>query len=99
MAPLRFGLVAREGGGVSFGVAGSGDFGADRSDEPTMRAHVAFDAEDPAAVDAFHTAALAAGGGDRSAPAVKPEYHPGYYAAFVWDPNGNNIETVYHDRP
>ncbi|NHF74646.1 VOC family protein [Paracoccus xiamenensis] len=60
-------------------------------------AHVAFVAVDRAAVDAFHAAALAAGGGDNGAPGLRPEYHPGYYAAFVLDPDGNNIEAVFHD--
>jgi hypothetical protein len=46
-------------------------------------------------VDAFHRAALAAGGQDNGGPAERP-YHPGYYAAFVLDPDGNNIEAVYH---
>ena len=61
----------------------------------TGRHHFAFQAADPAAVDAFHAAALANGGTDNGAPGERP-YHPGYYAAFVLDPDGNNIEAVYH---
>ena len=61
----------------------------------TGRCHVAFQAKDPAMVDAFHKAALAHGGTDNGAPGERP-YHPGYYAAFVLDPDGNNIEAVYH---
>ncbi len=61
--------------------------------------HVAFAAPDPAAVDAFYRAALAAGGRDNGAPGLRPEYHPGYYAAFVLDPDGNNIEAVHHGAP
>jgi catechol 2,3-dioxygenase-like lactoylglutathione lyase family enzyme len=57
--------------------------------------HVAFQASDRATVDAFHKAALAHGGKDNGAPGERP-YHPGYYAAFVLDPDGNNIEAVYH---
>ena len=57
--------------------------------------HVAFQAADRAMVDAFHRAALAHGGKDNGAPGERP-YHPGYYAAFVLDPDGNNIEAVYH---
>jgi catechol 2,3-dioxygenase-like lactoylglutathione lyase family enzyme len=57
--------------------------------------HLAFQAEDRAMVDAFHKAALAAGGRDNGAPGERP-YHPGYYAAFVLDPDGNNIEAVFH---
>ena len=58
--------------------------------------HVALRAADPAAVDAFYEAALAAGGTDNGAPGPR-DYHPGYYAAFVYDPEGNNIEAVIHD--
>ena len=58
--------------------------------------HVALRAADAAAVDAFYEAALAAGGTDNGAPGPR-DYHPGYYAAFVLDPEGNNIEAVIHD--
>ena len=61
----------------------------------TGRHHLAFQARDRATVDAFHAAALAHGGRDNGAPGERP-YHPGYYAAFVLDPDGNNIEAVYH---
>lgn len=63
--------------------------------ELTGRHHLAFQAHDRAMVDAFHRAALAAGGKDNGAPGER-SYHPGYYAAFVLDPDGNNIEAVYH---
>ena len=58
--------------------------------------HGALRAADAAAVDAFYEAALAAGGTDNGAPGPR-DYHPGYYAAFVYDPEGNNIEAVIHD--
>lgn len=61
----------------------------------TGRHHLAFQARDSATVDAFHSAAIAAGGTDNGAPGERP-YHPGYYGAFVLDPDGNNIEVVYH---
>jgi catechol 2,3-dioxygenase-like lactoylglutathione lyase family enzyme len=61
----------------------------------TGRHHLAFQAHDRAMVDAFHKAALAHGGQDNGAPG-KRNYHPDYYAAFVLDPDGNNIEAVYH---
>jgi catechol 2,3-dioxygenase-like lactoylglutathione lyase family enzyme len=61
----------------------------------TGRHHLAFQARDRAMVDAFHKAALGHGGRDNGAPGERP-YHPGYYAAFVLDPDGNNIEAVYH---
>lgn len=63
--------------------------------ELTGRHHLAFQAADHAAVDAFHKAGLAAGGRDNGAPGERP-YHPGYYAAFLLDPDGNNIEAVHH---
>jgi len=56
--------------------------------------HVAFVAADRGAVDAFHAAALAAGGTDNGGPGVRENYHPNYYAAFVLDPDGNNVEAV-----
>lgn len=58
--------------------------------------HVALSAETPRLVDAFHKAALEAGGTDNGAPGLRPHYHPGYYAAFVLDPDGHNIEAVCH---
>lgn len=61
----------------------------------TGRHHLAFQARDRAAVDAFHTAGLAAGGTDNGPPGER-SYHPGYYAAFLLDPDGNNIEAVFH---
>ncbi len=63
--------------------------------ELTGRHHLAFQARDRAMVDAFHRAALANGGRDNGAPGERA-YHPGYYGAFALDPDGNNIEAVYH---
>ena len=62
----------------------------------TGRHHLAFQAKDQTTVDAFHKAGLAAGGRDNGAPGLRTKYHPGYYAAFLLDPDGNNIEAVYH---
>lgn len=61
----------------------------------TGRHHLAFQAQDEAMVKAFHAAAIANGGKDNGAPGPR-DYHPGYYAAFALDPDGNNIEAVYH---
>ncbi|AKC87919.1 VOC family protein [Pseudoxanthomonas suwonensis] len=58
--------------------------------------HVAFLAGSRATVDAFHHAALAAGGRDNGAPGLRPHYHPNYYGAFILDPDGNNVEAVCH---
>jgi catechol 2,3-dioxygenase-like lactoylglutathione lyase family enzyme len=63
--------------------------------ELTGRHHLAFQAGSRAVVDAFHKAALAHGGKDNGAPGLR-DYHPGYYGAFVLDPDGNNIEAVHH---
>ncbi len=59
--------------------------------------HVAFTAKNRAEVDAFHRAAMAAGGKDFGAPGLRPEYHANYYGAFVLDPDGHDIEAVFHD--
>jgi len=63
--------------------------------ELTGRVHLAFQGKSREAVERFHKAAVAAGGRDNGAPGERP-YHPGYYAAFVTDPDGNNIEVVFH---
>ncbi|HZF45900.1 MAG TPA: VOC family protein [Sphingomonadaceae bacterium] len=62
----------------------------------TGRHHLAFQAADRQMVEDFYTAGLAAGGKDNGAPGERAKYHPGYYAAFLLDPDGNNIEAVYH---
>ena len=67
------------------------------SEGPTgPKLHIAIVAADRAAVDAFHRAAIAAGGKDNGAPGLRPHYHAGYYGAFVLDPDGNNLEAVCH---
>ena len=58
--------------------------------------HIAFAAQDRETVDAFHAAAVEAGGVDNGRPGLRPHYHSGYYAAFVLDPDGNNVEAVFH---
>lgn len=71
------------------------DLYVDKADGPVSRVHLAFMAKDRDTVQAFHRAVLAAGGRDNGAPGERT-YHPGYYAAFAFDPDGNNIEAVYH---
>ena len=81
---------------AGFGAGGKPDFwigGEGRTEKPL---HVAIVAEDRAAVDAFYRAALAAGGRDNGVPGLRPHYHANYYAAFVLDPDGHNIEAVCH---
>ena len=93
---------------VPMGGSGEGYFWADelvvssaQSDaaqgELTGRQHLAFQARDRDMVEAFHRTAIAHGGKDNGAPGIR-EYHPDYYAAFVLDPDGNNIEAVYHGK-
>jgi catechol 2,3-dioxygenase-like lactoylglutathione lyase family enzyme len=67
----------------------------DKADDYVSRVHLAFQAKDREMVQAFHLAALAAGGRDNGAPGER-HYHPGYYGAFVFDPDGNNVEAVFH---
>jgi catechol 2,3-dioxygenase-like lactoylglutathione lyase family enzyme len=77
---------------------GVGSFSFVQGDEPTEYMHFAFGVRDPAAVDEFHRALTSAGYEDNGAPGERPVYHPGYYAAFVLDPAGHNVEAVFHDR-
>lgn len=67
----------------------------DAADDTTSRVHLTFQAADRAAVDRFHAAGLAAAGRDNGAPGER-DYHPGYYGAFLLDPDGSNIEAVFH---
>ena len=85
--------------GVAYG-ADAPRFWVARSEQPPSRQpgsglHICFDAPSRAAVDAFHAAALAAGGEDNGKPGLRPEYHATYYAAFAIDPDGWRVEA-YH---
>jgi catechol 2,3-dioxygenase-like lactoylglutathione lyase family enzyme len=104
LAPLGIELVMELGMNGGFGEGGQSFFwvGEDRADfwkeEHRVGAapvHVAFKAKDRAAVEAFHRAALEAGGIDNGPPGIRRRYHPNYYAAFVIDPDGNNIEALH----
>ena len=70
--------------------------GPEAAGQLTGRHHLAFQAKNRDTVDAFYKAGLAAGARDNGAPGERAEYHPGYYATFLLDPDGNNIEAVYH---
>lgn len=104
LAPLGYRIVKRLPVAVGFGVPGGegaskdpgGDFWVAQAQPYTPRSHIAFSAPDRAAVDAFHAAALAAGGTDNGGPGLRPHYHARYYAAFVLDPDGYNVEAVFH---
>lgn len=80
------------------GAGGKPDLWLRPADAAVVPTHIAIAAKDRAAVDAFHAAALAAGGRDHGAPGPRPHDHPGYYGAFVLDPDGNNVEAVIHDH-
>ena len=104
LAPLGYVLVmevpaAQNPSGhpaAGFGIGGKPDFWIGGEGKLEKPVHVAIVAKDRAAVDAFHRAALAAGGKDHGAPGLRPHYHPNYYAAFVLDLDGHNIEAVCH---
>jgi catechol 2,3-dioxygenase-like lactoylglutathione lyase family enzyme len=98
LAPLGFERVAfidADNRSAGFGVRGRDDFWIHEG-RPAGRMHVAFAGESREAVDAFHAAALEAGARDNGAPGIRSEYSDSYYAAYVLDPNGNNIEAVHH---
>jgi catechol 2,3-dioxygenase-like lactoylglutathione lyase family enzyme len=96
--PLGGGRVMEFGDVIAFGVAGQPTFwiGPLATGGPNREVHVAFRAPDRDAVRAFHDAAVAAGATVLHEPREWPEYHPGYYGAFVRDPDGNNVEAVCH---
>lgn len=81
---------------VAFGTDGADDFAISLSYRTGAPIHIAFAAERREQVDAFHAAALRAGGVDNGGPGLRPEYSDGYYGAFVLDPDGNNVEAVHH---
>jgi catechol 2,3-dioxygenase-like lactoylglutathione lyase family enzyme len=81
---------------VGFGSEFKPYFWVGRGDAVRGYVHLAFAAPDRAAVDAFYNVALEAGGRDNGAPGLRPHYHPGYYGAFVWAPDGCNVEAVHH---
>jgi catechol 2,3-dioxygenase-like lactoylglutathione lyase family enzyme len=90
LEPLALGITAEGDGWFAIDelfVSGDG--------QPTAGLHIAFQAKDREAVERFHYSALEAGGRDNGQPGER-DYHPGYYAAFVLDPDGTNVEAVYH---
>ena len=96
LAPLGVSLILEFPGAVGMGRDRKPEFWL-RPGGGAERVHIAFRSTDRATVDAFHAAALAAGGTDNGAPGPRPIYHPGYYGAFVLDPDGHNVEAVCHD--
>jgi catechol 2,3-dioxygenase-like lactoylglutathione lyase family enzyme len=104
LAPLGYTLVGEVGAeqtasrapAAGFGAGGKPDFWIGGEGGLQKPLHVAIMANDRDMVDAFHRAALAAGGKDNGLPGLRPQYHPNYYGAFVLDPDGHNIEAVCH---
>jgi catechol 2,3-dioxygenase-like lactoylglutathione lyase family enzyme len=108
LAPLGFGVVYESGAGdatgpgVAFGRPGADDFAilepiaSPGRDAVTRGVHIAFRAGDMDAVSAFHREAVAHGGTSIGEPGPRPEYSAGYHGAFVLDPDGNNVEAVWH---
>jgi catechol 2,3-dioxygenase-like lactoylglutathione lyase family enzyme len=97
LAPLGITLLMEwKGAAAGFGAAGKPFFFLETRGSAFTGLHVAFAAVDRATVDAFHVAALAAGGTDNGAPGVREIYHPDYYGGYVLDPDGNNVEAVCH---
>jgi catechol 2,3-dioxygenase-like lactoylglutathione lyase family enzyme len=97
LRPLGYEVVMEFEGVAGFGVKGKPDFWIAQG-EPRTPIHIAFASPDRPTVDAFHEAALAAGGNDNGEPGLRPHYHEHYYGAFAHDPDGNNVEAVCH-RP
>jgi|SRR5579862_303646 len=106
LAPLGYSMTMQIPAGgenrrdyAGFGSQGLAYFWIGDGDALKGQIHVAFMAKDRAGVDAFYRAALAAGATDNGAPRLRAHYHPNYYAAFVIDPDGHNIEAVCHQPP
>ena len=96
LAPLGFGLEFERDDLLAFGSGESGRLILYAGERPVAGVHVAFSAPSREAVNAIHAAAMEAGGRDNGAPGPRPEYHAGYYGAYVFDPDGNNVEAVHH---
>jgi catechol 2,3-dioxygenase-like lactoylglutathione lyase family enzyme len=94
LAPLGYELYSRDESGAGFGPPGAPALWLYPDSKAASRAHVAFRAPDHASVDRFHKGGLAKGGRDNGAPGPRADYSPTYYAAFLIDPDGNNIEAV-----
>ena len=104
LAPLGYKVITEvptefTGGSIvlGYGVPPKADFWI-QEEKPTHRTHIAFRAESRKQVDDFFKAAIAAGGKDNGKPGIRPHYHENYYAAFVLDPDGHNIEAVFHGK-
>ncbi len=94
LSALGHELASRDEDGAGLGPPGAPALWLYRSKSPGRGTHVAFSAPDRAAVDRFHAQGLKAGGSDNGKPGLRSDYSPQYYAAFLIDPDGNNVEAV-----
>lgn len=97
LGPIGMKVLSEGPLGVEMSADGKASLCLFQTDDKPARLHLAFVGEHRAQVDAFHRAALAAGGKDNGAPGLRPQYHANYYAAFVIGPDGHNVEVVCHD--
>lgn len=96
LAPFGYTALMTFDAATGFGRDNKPDFWVIHREPLQTGVHVALAAPDRKTVDAFHAAAIAAGGKDNGKPGIRKDYHPTYYAAFVLDPDGNNVEAVCH---
>jgi predicted lactoylglutathione lyase len=97
LKPLGYELFLEHEKWVGFAVNGKPDFWLKESHNEISSVHIAFCAQNRQIVNQFYEAALMAGGKDNGKPGLREHYHPNYYGAFVFDPNGHNIEAVCHE--
>jgi catechol 2,3-dioxygenase-like lactoylglutathione lyase family enzyme len=97
LAPLGLAVVQEGSLGIELSADGKSSLCICPTEEKPAHLHLAFTARDRQQVEAFHRAALKAGGKDNGAPGLRPNYHANYYAAFVIGPDGHNIEVVCHE--
>lgn len=96
LAPLGYTKLMGYDGGAGFGSDGKPALWVGASTDASSSTHLAVTSPTRQGVDAFYRAAMAAGGKDNGGPGLRPDYTPTYYAAFVIDPDGNNLEAVCH---
>jgi catechol 2,3-dioxygenase-like lactoylglutathione lyase family enzyme len=98
LAPLGYEIIMEFGPFCGLGAKKKPDLwlAGEDAEHRVVPMHLAFQADDRKAVDAFHAAALAAGARDNGKPGLRPDYHPTYYGAFVLDADGHNVEAVCH---
>jgi catechol 2,3-dioxygenase-like lactoylglutathione lyase family enzyme len=99
LAPIGYSVLMEFPDAAGLGTKGKPDLWIMKTDKTPHPTHVAISAAERAHIDAFHAAGLSAGGTDNGPAGLRPDYHPHYYAAFILDPEGNNIEVVCHDDP